>query len=381
MVTQQDDIGFAVGDRYRAERMVRHDGTVEVWRGRDRELDRDVAITRIRASGHSRRVRRLALRRVRAAVRLDLPGLVEVIELISDRRAVHVVTEWLDADDLERHVARNGPVSPATAAVWGLQLLGTLEQVHAAGIVHGAVSPRCVMIDGGAARLGDLCAAVFADGQRSPTQGGSLAFTAPEVVRGARADVPSDLYGLGATLYVAVEGAPPFDAAGPVLEGTTAVEQLPRPMGRDGTLALLLPALLRTDPTARPSADDVRRDLMAVAGVGSPSRSVPAAPAAGDDGTQRADVAEPTLRLADRPAAQEAAVADIDWSQVYASMARDVARRHRRLFATLLTLVLLLGGVAAALRRDTGGRDAHLPMAPVPVMTVAGDPPPAIGPA
>lgn len=380
MVTQQDDIGFAVGGRYLAERMVRDDGTVDVWRGRDRELDRDVAITRIRASCPSLRVRRRALRAVRVAVRLDLPGLVQVVDLISDRRAVHVITEWRDADDLERRVARDGPVSPATAAMWGLQLLGTLERVHAAGIVHGAVSPRCVVIDDGAARLGDLCAA-FAGGRRPPTQGASLAFTAPEVVRGARAGVPSDLYGLGVTLYVAVEGAAPFDAAGPVLAGTTAVEYLPRPMGRDGMLAVLLPALLRTDPTARPSADDVRRDLTAVAGVGSPSRAPQTAPAAaGDDGTQPAD-AEHALRVADRPAAQETAAMDIDWSQVYAAMAGDAARRRRRLAAAVLTLVLLLGGVVAVVRRDTGRRDVDLPMAPVPAMTVAGDPPAVIGPA
>jgi hypothetical protein len=297
---------------------------------------------------------------------------VDVIDLISDRRAVHVVTEWLDADDLERRVARDGPVSSATAAMWGLQLLGTLEQVHAAGIVHGAVRPCSVLIDDGAARLGDLCAAAFAGGPRPPTRDGSLAFTAPEVVRGARADVPSDLYGLGATLYAAVEGAPPFDTTGPVLAGTTAVEHLPRPMGCDGMLAVLLPALLRTDPTARPSADDVRRDLSAVAGAGSPSRAPQPTHAAGEDGTQPAD-AERALRVADRPG-PEAVVADIDWSQVYAAMAGAAARRHRRLAAAALALVLLLGAVAAAVRRDAGRRDVDLPMTPVPAVAVAGDP-------
>lgn len=381
MVTQQDDIGFAVGDRYHAERRVRHSPTGEVWRGRDPVLDRDVAITRIRAPRRPRRARRRALRRATAAARVALPGLVKVIDVIDGHDAVHVISEWLDADDLETRVVRDGPAPPAIVALWGLQLLGTLERVHAAEIVHGALTPRCIVIDDGAARLTDVCAAAFAGRSRPPSADGSLAFTAPEVVRGACADASSDLYGLGATLYFAVEGTPPFEAGGPVLRGTTAVAQVPRPMRRAGPLGALLLALLGTDPTARPSADEVRRGLTTVAGAGSPPRSAHASAGTGPDDTRRGADAEHVLQVAGRPATPDVAVADIDWSQVYAAMARDAAHRRRRIVVAVLALVLLLGGVAAVVGRDVGRRDVDLPMAGPPVVTVTDGPPGTTRPA
>ncbi|MEV0382095.1 protein kinase [Nonomuraea sp. NPDC050643] len=150
---------------------------------------------------------------------------------------IAVVRETLDrlAVDLplDTLVASSGPLPPAKVAAIGLAVL---ERLVAWGEFHGGVQPGNVLIDmAGRARLTPLL------------RSGTLpAYTAPE----GAATQAADLWSLGATLFTAVEGSPPAPGA---------------PLTRAGVLAPVLFRLLSGNPTQRPTVDELRRDLLAIA--------------------------------------------------------------------------------------------------------------------
>src|SRR5437867_9271650 len=97
---------------------------------------------------------------------------------------------------------------------------------------------------------------------------GSPPYMAPEQAKGEPTGPPTDFWGLGATMYYAVEGEAPFDRTTPMATLAAIVNQEPRPMRRAGPLAPLLTALLAKKPSARPPATAlwVVRRLLAPAG-------------------------------------------------------------------------------------------------------------------
>jgi serine/threonine protein kinase len=87
---------------------------------------------------------------------------------------------------------------------------------------------------------------------------GSPAYMAPEQAKGEETGPPADFWALGATLYFAVEGKPPFDKGSSMAALAAVVNEAPQPTRRAGPLAPLLAALLAKDPQARPSGPKVR---------------------------------------------------------------------------------------------------------------------------
>src|SRR5207247_8869707 len=83
---------------------------------------------------------------------------------------------------------------------------------------------------------------------------GSPSYMAPEQAKGEPTGPPTDFWGLGATMYYAVEGEPPFDRATPMATLAAIATEEPRPTRRAGPLAPLLTALLSKKPSSRPPA-------------------------------------------------------------------------------------------------------------------------------
>jgi hypothetical protein len=90
---------------------------------------------------------------------------------------------------------------------------------------------------------------------------GSPSYLAPERARGERADAAADLWGLGASLYTAVEGKPPFERAGVLASLTAVVAEEPEPPLHAGPLEPVINGLLRKDPGTRLGAADAERML------------------------------------------------------------------------------------------------------------------------
>jgi serine/threonine protein kinase len=206
---------------------------------------------------------------------------------------------------------------------------------------------------------------------------GTPAYLAPEVARGARADAAADVFSLGATLYAALEGSPPFGTAeSPMALLHRVAGGQVNPPRRSGPLAPLLMRMLAANPADRPSMVDVSRTLSALqADLGAarnttqlipPAAAVPAGLAAG----LAAAPLHPTAELPAVPgtAAPEAVLpaAVLPGSVVppvgpgVRPMARPPRRGRAGLIAALVTTVLIVGLVVALLligNNNTGGNN------------------------
>jgi hypothetical protein len=276
-----------IAGRYALGAALGRGGMGVVWRAEDVLLDRPVAVKEVELPAglpdqERAVVRDRALREARAAARLNHPSVVTLHDVVEATGRLFLVMELVDAPTLRDLVARGGPLRPAAAARIGLDLLGALAAAHRAGIVHHDVKPANVMVPAGAAaKLADFGIASLEDTQRTLTGAafGSLPYVAPEQAMGGRGGPPADLWGLGATLWFAVEGVPPFDRGGPAATLAAILHDPPGDPRRAGPLGPVLLALLGKDPGYRPTAPVLHRLLEPLAAA-EPGPTVPLQPTA-----------------------------------------------------------------------------------------------------
>ena len=272
--TARSPVGELLAGRYRVAELAGHGASGGVWRAEDELLERDVAVKRLP------RHRPEGLAEACLAARVRHPSVATVHDVIEHDGSPWLVMDYYPGTTLAALLRERSRLPPPVVAALGLQLVSALHAVHAAGIVHCDVKPanlvlgaegRLVLVDFGIAEAGDC-------GPVHPVRGqgfvvGSLAYMAPELVRGETAGPAVDMWSLGATLYAGVEGRPPF--AGDAAEILAALlNDPPPPALRAGPLAPLLDRLLAKDPERRPAHDAIRTALAEV------SRS-PTAAAAG----------------------------------------------------------------------------------------------------
>ena len=208
-------------------------------------------------------------REARAAARLDHPSAVTVYDVVEQDGSPYLVLELVEARTLAEVVRDDGPLSPQRTAEVGLALLGALTTAHAEGIVHRDVKPSNVLVrPDGRVVLTDFGIATTTGDPSITSTGmllGSPAYIAPERARGEAPAPASDLWSLGATLFTAVEGRPPFDAGEPLLTVTAVVTGEHAPYANAGPLEPVLDGLLVKDPVERLDADGAARLLKGVA--------------------------------------------------------------------------------------------------------------------
>jgi eukaryotic-like serine/threonine-protein kinase len=249
-------------NRYALKSPLGRGGMGVVWRAHDVVLGREVAVKEVAfpasmpdAERHSAQAR--VTREARAAARLNHQGAVTLYDVVTHQGGVFIVMELVEAPTLAELVRVEGPLTPERVAEIGAQLAGALESAHQAGIVHRDVKPDNVLVpQAGAAKLADFGVASLAGDPRLTTTGvviGSPAYMAPEQAQGEPIGPLADFWALGATLYFAVEGQPPFDKGSSMATLAAVVNEAPQPMRRAGPLAPLIAALLDKDPQARPS--------------------------------------------------------------------------------------------------------------------------------
>lgn len=262
-----------VSGRYALLETIGKGGMGVVWRGRDTLLERDVAIKEIALPAAIPVTERDALRarvnrEARAAARLTHPSVVTIFDVVEDEGTSYIVMELIDAPTLADLVKRNGPLPPVQAAVIGLDVLAALEKAHGAGIVHRDVKPGNIMVPpDGRAKLGDFGIASIKGDPKITTTGmimGSPSFMAPEQATGAPLGPEVDLWSLGASLYYAVEGRPPFDRGQAIPTLTAVVHDEVQPTARAGALGPVLYSVMAKVPADRPSHEAVREMLNGV---------------------------------------------------------------------------------------------------------------------
>ena len=263
--------GQLVGGRYRLEEQIGSGGMGVVWRAVDEELDRVVAVKRTARPAGDERARRQMRREARVAARLDHPHVVAFIDEVMEGPEQWLVMEYVPSQSLAQILDQCGPLSPHQVTRIGAQIASALEAVHATEIVHRDVKPGNILVtENGTAKLADfgisrpICGDVTVTD--SAVIGGTVAFLASEVADGQEATPASDVFALGATLFAAVEGIPPFGTAdNPLLVLRRAAAGDLLPFRRAGPLAPVLSALLQPDPAKRPDAASTRKMLQELA--------------------------------------------------------------------------------------------------------------------
>jgi serine/threonine protein kinase len=249
-----------------------------VWQARDELLSRDVAVKEMiwppsLTDQEQRAACRRATREAQVAARLNHRNVVRIFDIVEEDGCPWIVMELLPYRSLLDVIQDEGPLAPAEAAKVGLQILAALRAAHSEGIVHRDVKPANILIGpGNRVVLTDFGIAWAADSPAVTTTGvllGSPSYIAPERARGGRSGAPGDLWGLGASLYTAVEGHPPFERANVLASITAVVTDELAPATHAGPLWPVLSGLLRKDPDQRLDAAETERLL----------RDVSAAPA------------------------------------------------------------------------------------------------------
>jgi hypothetical protein len=355
-----------VAGRYRLLAPLGSGGMGTVWRAEDIVLGRAVAVKEVTfphgLSDEDRDVLRERTRReARAAARLDHPSAVTVYDVVEEDDAPYLVMELVEARTLSQVVRSDGPLSPQHAARVGLALLGALEAAHAQGIVHRDVKPGNVLLGDGPGALERVVLTDFgiasSAGDSSITSTGLLlgspSYIAPERARGQAPKPASDLWSLGATLFTAVEGRPPYDGGDPLTTVTAVVTGDHAPFEKAGPLQPLLEGLLERDPARRMTGAAARRALERVAaGAASDPEATAALPLPPRVPPSAKPAPEQTAALP----AEEVRVAVAEAAQAAPAQTARVGRSRLPLVLLGLAAVLAAGVTALALTRpDLGG--------------------------
>ncbi len=244
----------------------------QVWRAHDITLDRAVAVKEILfpsgvAEEERNDLRARMMREARLTARLSHPGIATTFDVVLHDDRPFIVMELVDAVSLSEEIKRLGPLAPGRVAVIGVNLLDALETAHRQGIIHRDVKPsnvllspdsRVILTDFGIA-TSDTDPALTATGLLV----GSPTYMSPERLRGETTGPPADIWSLGATLYSAVEGAPPFRADTTMGTITSVLtDEVPVPTV-SGPLRDVLLGMLHKDPRMRFSSAQVRSGLEA----------------------------------------------------------------------------------------------------------------------
>jgi serine/threonine protein kinase len=275
-----------VAGRYHLTGELGRGGMGVVWAAHDELLQRPVAVKEVHfppgiSDEERETLRERTMREARAAARLDQPCAIRVFDVCEEDGRPYIVMELVAGRTLGDLVKEDGPLPPAKVAEIGLCLLDALVAAHDAGIVHRDVKPGNVLIrPDGRVTLTDFGIASTAGDPSITSTGlllGSPAYIAPERARGDSPEPPSDFWSLGATLFTAVEGRPPYDKPEPFATLTSVVTEPPEPCELAGPLTPVLERMLDKDPATRAEPDEIRHGLRAVA-VDPDAQSVVGAP-------------------------------------------------------------------------------------------------------
>ncbi len=245
-----------------------------VWRARDERLDRVVAVKQFLHEPGADVCER-AVREARLASRLRHPHAVAVYDVFEDAGSMYLVMEYVPARSLTEVLLARGPLPRCDVLRLGREIGAALAAAHGDWILHRDVTPNNVLVtDDGTARITDFgVSRALGDHPAADEEVvvGTLPYLAPEVARGSHAGLPSDVYSLGATLYTALEGTPPFGTSDDpitLLRRITENQLAPPPHG--GPLTGVLMRMLERDPAARPTMQEAV-DLLAAVGRPLPS--------------------------------------------------------------------------------------------------------------
>jgi serine/threonine-protein kinase len=346
-------------NRYELTHLIARGGMAQVFRARDRLLDRPVAIKVLfpELSVDRAFVERFR-REAQAAANLSHPNIVPVFDWGEDGGTYFIVMEFVDGQPLSALLRTTGPLAPAKVADVGVPVAAALAYAHRHGVIHRDVKPGNVLItDDGEVKVTDFGIARAVNTEESLTQTGAVMGTAtyfsPEQAEGVGVDARSDIYSLGVVLYEMVAGRPPFLGETPVAVASKHVRDEPpdlrdlAPAVPPVLEAVIMKAMAKSPDDRYSNADELRSDLLRFAD----GRPVLAAEVASTR-VERAAGAAPTGMIGRTQVVP--ADDDVLLGEEYDPVAAARRRRTRWLIAGLIGLLVVLVVLAVLLLRSLG---------------------------
>jgi serine/threonine-protein kinase len=264
---------------FELEELIGGGGMGAVFRARDERLDRTVAIKVIPFIGDDPDMQRRFRNEAQSAARLDHPNIARVFDVGMFEGWRYIVFEYIEGTNLRDLVSQEGVLSIDDAVFYTRQIAEALHHASGRGVVHRDVKPSNVLVNtDGDTKLVDMGLArsdqldMSGDMTASGVTLGTFDYISPEQARDPRdADVRSDIYSLGCTLYFMLTGSPPYP-------GGTMLQKLlnhgnappPDPSGLRGgisdDLKAIIHKMLAKSPDARyQRAIDLVADLRELA--------------------------------------------------------------------------------------------------------------------
>ncbi|WP_229705206.1 serine/threonine-protein kinase [Williamsia phyllosphaerae] len=271
--------GFLVAGRYRLRSKLGGGGMGAVWLATDQLLEREVAVKQVVSTEglteeSASDVRSRALREGRMAARLSHRNAIAMHDLALESGEPWLVMEYLPSRSVAQILHTTTTLPVAYAAHIGAQVAAAMATAHSEGIVHRDIKPGNILIANtgraaGTVKISDFGISRAKDDIANVESGvitGTPAYFAPELARGGEPTEASDVYSLGATVYTAVEGEPPFgvDEDSLVLLHRVARGEITPPT-RAGDLTPALLAMLEPSPGRRPTMAQARDQLARIA--------------------------------------------------------------------------------------------------------------------
>ncbi|MET9605206.1 ABC transporter substrate-binding protein [Streptomyces sp. NPDC006512] len=287
-----------IAGRYQLVERIGQGGMGRVWRGLDQQLfGREVAVKEILFPPGMEEGDRAALLarftgEARAAVTLSHPGIITIHDVVDHDGAPVIVMELIRGESLAAAIRSRGRLPVRRVAEIGAAVLDALTEAHAARIIHRDIKPDNVLLTKDRVVLTDFGIAHLADATTKLSHSGIVIGTPqympPEQLEGKRPTPANDLWALGATLYHAVEGHPPFAAEGLHALAVAVFTRPHRPPVHAGPLAPVLDALLTKDPAQRVGAAEAAEMLASVLRSSPPRTDAPAGREPGSEPDPRA---------------------------------------------------------------------------------------------
>ena len=264
---------------FRLLNLISTGGMGGVYHALDESLGRHVAIkVMLKSLGEDVEFVEVFKREAQAAARLNHPNVAQIYSFGQEKGQPYIVMELVSGKRFDKMIEDAGGKGLSQALVMqiGLDIAEGLKAADEISLIHGDIKPENILLDEKMqAKLVDFGIAQF-QGQKQPGGvWGTPYYIAPEKLKGKKSDARSDIYNLGATLFHALAGRPPFEGATPLevvkarLDQSAPDLQEIRP-GINKTLADTIARMLEPEPAMRHPTyasliGDMKRTLQEVA--------------------------------------------------------------------------------------------------------------------